>query len=139
MDCRKISIPVELENVDETIRKLETIKGLLKDIKALDSRFKLNNVIVVDDNTTLIFNCECLMKEEHLEEVEEKLCRKLQCKCIALNKNITLDNAIKNDINVKTEVEKYTCGLDIGKDVDYTTVQYYNDGELIREETIQYK
>lgn len=111
---------------DKDIERLEKVKQLLQDIKEIDSSFKLSNVIETNANTILVFNCgNMFLKQETLDLYEVLLSEKFKHKCIILNKDMTLDKAIKAD---------YVKGM------DYTTVTYYNDeGNPIKEETIQYK
>lgn len=118
MNNKEISIPVKLD-ANETIEQLERIKQLIKDIKELDSNFGLSNVIETNDNTILIFNYNCITTKEYIEGVERKLTDELQCKCIVLDKRLKLNKAIQK--------------------VDYKTTTLYADGEVYKEETVQYK
>ena len=91
---KEITIPIKINNED--IKKLEKVKQLLIDIKEIDNKFRLNNVINVDDNTALIFKCESTtVKRERLKEMSETLSKELNCKCIILDSNINLDRAIR--------------------------------------------
>ena len=120
-----IKVPVDINISDKDIGRIEKVKQLLQDIKEIDSSFKLSNVIEVNENTILIFNCASLYRSQDLRDMEVMLTDKLQHKCIILNSGITLDKAI---------------GIDYAKGRDYTTVTYYNEkGNPIKEETTQYK
>ena len=95
-------------------------------LREIDNKFSLSNVIEADEDTILVFNCDTMMfKQEDLYRREAILSDKLNHKCILLNGYIKLDKAI---------------ALDHAKGKDYTTVTYYNDeGNLVKEETTQYK
>lgn len=121
-----IEIDVKLKDYDKVINQLKEVKQLLNSIKEIDKEFNLSNVVYADSNTTLIFNMNnIIFREEELNKVKMEIENKTRCKCIILN-NIYLDKAIK-------------YGIDKAEDKDYTTTQYFEDGELIKEETIQYK
>ena len=115
----------DIENLERIKQKLKEAKDILQEIKEIDSNFSLSNVIEADEHTILIFNLDFLLNKESIEEIQKELTDKLQHKCIVLNGNIKLDKAI---------------GIDYAKGRDYTTVTYYNDGgNLVKEETTQYK
>lgn len=105
---------------------LSEVKQTLQEIREIDENLSLSNVIEADEDTILVFNCNTMIfKQEDLDRREAILSDKLKHKCILLNGNITLDKAIS---------------ADYAKGRDYTTVTYYNDeGNLVKEETIQYK
>lgn len=129
---KSIEIPVNIDISNKDIERLEKTKYLLREIKQtlqeikdIDDNFSLSNVIEADEDTTLIFNCDCLYKKDHLEEMQRYLTNELKHKCIILSNGLTLDKAI---------------GIDYAKGRDYTTVTYYNDeGNPVKEETTQYK
>ena len=129
---KSIEIPVNIDISNKDIERLEKTKYLLREIKQtlqeikdIDDNFSLSNVIEADEDTTLIFNCDCLYKKEHLERMQRYLTNELKHKCIILNNGLTLDKAI---------------GIDYAKGRDYTTVTYYdNEGNPIKEEVTQYK
>ena len=115
----------DIENMERIKQVLSEVKQILKEIREIDNKFGLSNVIEADEDTTLIFNCDCLYKKDHLEEMQRYLTNELKHKCIILSNGLTLDKAI---------------GIDYAKGRDYTTVTYYNDeGNLVKEETTQYK
>lgn len=118
MNNKQISIPIKLDNAEEIIKQLEQIKQLIRDIKKLDNNFCLNNVINIDNNTTLIFNCNSLVSKEFIKETEEALKNKLKCECIILNVGLKLDKAIKQN------------------EINYEKIIYYADGKPYKEETI---
>lgn len=115
----------DIENLEKIKQVLSEVKQILKEIKEIDNSFGLSNVIEADEDTVLIFNCESLYRKDYIEEMERKLTNIFQHKCIILNNGLTLDRAI---------------GVDYAKGRDYTTITYYNEnGNPIKEETIQYK
>lgn len=66
-----------------------------------------------------------MLKKEDLERYENILSDKFNNKCIILNNGLTLDKAIR---------------ADYAKGRDYTTTTYYDgSGNLVKEETTQYK
>ena len=117
-------IKVNINISDKDIERLEKVKQLLQDIKEIDSSFSLNNVIEADKDTILIFNCSAIFKKQYLNDMQKNLEKEIGYKCIVLNDYIKLDKAIR---------------ADYAEEKDYTTTSYYCDGELIREETTQYK
>ena len=115
----------DIENLEKIKQLLSEVKQILKEIRELDNNFSLSNIIETNEDTVLIFNCECLYKKDYKEEMERKLTDILQHKCIILSNGLTLDKAI---------------GIDYAKGRDYTTTTYYDDkGNPVIEETIQYK
>ena len=115
----------DIENLEKIKQVLSEVKQILKESKEIDNSFGLSNVIEADEDTVLIFNCESLYRKDYIEEMERKLTNIFQHKCIILNNGLTLDRAI---------------GVDYAKGRDYTTITYYNEnGNPIKEETIQYK
>jgi hypothetical protein len=116
----------DIENLERIKQVLSEVKQILKEIREIDNSFSLSNVIEVDEDTVLVFNCDTMIfKQEDLNRYENILSTKFNHKCILLNGRLTLDKAI---------------GTDYAKGRDYTTVTYYNDeGNLIKEETTQYK
>ena len=129
---KSIEIPVNIDISDKDIERLEKtkyllreIKQILKEIREIDNNFSLSNIIEVDEDTILIFNCSAMLKKEDLERYKNILSDKFNNKCIILNNGLTLDKAIR---------------ADYAKGRDYTTVTYYNEeGNPIKEETTQYK
>lgn len=129
---KSIEIPVNIDISDKDIERLEKtkyllreIKQTLKEIREIDNNFNLSNIIEVDEDTILIFNCSAMLKKEDLERYENILSDKFNNKCIILNNGLTLDKAI---------------GVDYAKGRDYTTTTYYDEsGNLLKEETTQYK
>lgn len=115
----------DIENLQRVKQVLSEIKQVLKEIREIDNNFSLSNVIEADEDTVLIFNCECFYKEDHLEEIRRYLTNMLKHKCVILNNGLTLDKAI---------------AADYAKGRDYTTITYYDEsGNPTKEETIQYK
>ena len=95
-------------------------------IKEIDNNFSLSNVIEADEDTILVFKLDSMLfKQEDLNKREDMLSTKFNHKCILLNGNMTLDKAIR---------------ADYAKGRDYTTTTYYDgSGNLVKEETTQYK
>ena len=121
----RIEIPVEINISDKDIERLEKAKQLLQDIKDINSNFKLSNVIETNKDTILLFNLKCLYTDKAIKALEIFLTNKLNHKCIVLQEGLSLDKVI---------------GIDYAEGKDYTTVTYYNEnGNPIKEETIQYK
>ena len=116
----------DIENLERIKQILSEVKQILKEIREIDNNFSLSNIIEADEDTILVFNCNNMfLKQEELNRCETLLSDKFRHKCILLNRNMTLDKAI---------------GIDYAKGRDYTTVTYYNDeGNLVKEETTQYK
>lgn len=118
-------ITVNINIPDKDIERLEKVKQILKEIREMDDNFSLSNIIEVDEDTILIFNCSAMLKKEDLERYENILSDKFNNKCIILNNGLTLDKAIR---------------ADYAKGRDYTTTTYYDgSGNLVKEETTQYK
>ena len=91
----------------------------------INSNFKLSNVIETNKDTILHFNLKCLYTDKAIKDLEIFLTNKLNHKCIVLQEGLSLDKVI---------------GIDYAEGKDYTTVTYYNEnGNPIKEETIQYK
>lgn len=107
---------------DKDIERLEKVKQLLQEIRKLNNGFKLSNIIEADKDTTLLFSCG-LIKEQDKKHIEEELTDKLQIHCVVLPFNTMLEKGIKRESNK----------------VDFETITFYADGEVIREETKQYK
>ena len=80
---------------DKDVEILEKVKQLLLEIKEIDSKFKLSNVIEADNNTTLVFTTDVLWKSQDIEKYEKQLTDKLQRKCIILCRGFKLDKSIK--------------------------------------------
>ena len=116
----------DIKRLEETKYLFREIKQILQEIKEIDNNFSLSNVIETDEDTVLVFKLDSvLLKQEDINRREDILSTKFNHKCILLNGNLTLDKAI---------------GIDYAKGRDYTTVTYYDhEGNLIKEETTQYK
>ncbi len=115
----------DIENLERIKQVLSEVKEILKEIREIDNNFCLSNVIEADEDTMLLFNLECFYNNKDIKDLEIYLSNKLNHKCIVLNNGLTLDKVI---------------GIDYAKGRDYTTVTYYNgDGNLVKEETTQYK
>lgn len=115
----------DIENLERIKQVLSEVKEILKEIREIDNNFCLSNVIEADEDTMLLFNLECFYNNKDIKDLEIYLSNKLNHKCIVLNNGLTLDKVI---------------GIDYAKDRDYTTVTYYNEGgNLVKEETTQYK
>lgn len=82
---------------DKDIERLERIKELLKEIKEIDDRFSLSNIIEIDNNTTLLFSTEAILKQCDLYNVKLALENKLGCKCVIINKSFKLEKALKGN------------------------------------------
>lgn len=129
---KSIEIPVNIDILDKDIERLEKtkyllreIKQILKEIREIDNNFSLSNIIEADEDTILIFNLECLYTDKAIKDLERYLSNKLNHKCVVLTNGLSLDKSIS---------------ADYAKGKDYTTVTYYNeDGNLVKEETTQYK
>ena len=116
----------DIENLERIKQILSEVKQILKEIREIDNNFSLSNIIETDEDTILVFNCNNMfLKQEELNRCETLLSDKFRHKCILLNRNMTLDKAI---------------GIDYAKGRDYTTTTYYDEsGNLVKEETTQYK
>lgn len=115
----------DIENLERIKQILSQVKQILEEIRDIDNNFSLSNVIEADEDTILIFNLKCLYTDKAIKDLEIFLSNKLNHKCIVLENGLSLDKAI---------------GIDYAKGRDYTTVTYYNDeGDPVKEETIQYK
>lgn len=115
----------DIENLERIKQILSQVKQILEEIRDIDNNFSLSNVIEADEDTILIFNLKCLYTDKVIKDLEIFLSNKLNHKCIVLENGLSLDKAI---------------GIDYAKGRDYTTVTYYNDeGDPVKEETIQYK
>lgn len=115
----------DIENLERIKQILSEVKQILKEIREIDNNFSLSNIIEADEDTMLLFNLECFYNNKDIKDLEIYLSNKLNHKCIVLNNGLTLDKVI---------------GIDYAKGRDYTTVTYYNgDGNLVKEETTQYK
>ena len=95
---KRESVNIELNlEAEKAIKKLEKIKQLLQDISKLDMNFNLSNVLEVNNDSVLIFNCKRMLTREYKEETEKRLLQKLQIKCVLLNEGVELDKAINNN------------------------------------------
>ena len=129
---KSITIPVNTDISDKDIERLEKmkyllskVKQILKEIREIDNNFSLSNVTEMNEDTILVFNLKCLYTNKAIKDLEIYLSDKFNHKCIVLQEGLSLEKAI---------------GIDYAKGRDYTTVTYYNnDGNPIKEETIQYK
>lgn len=92
---------------------------------------------VREENRNVIKNYDAMIKE-----LKETIKRMINGEDIFTFKTM---NEIRNIFelepiqNITTKTNKYIYGLDMSKDIDYTTITYYQDGKPIKEETIQYK
>ncbi len=64
--------------------------------------------------------------------------------CIEVEVNLEVEETINklekiNQLIIDIKENAIKTGIDFGQDKDYTTTQIYVDGELVKEETIQYK
>ena len=117
----------DIENLERIKQVLSEVKQILKEIREIDGNFSLSNVIEADEDTILLFNLECLYTNKAIKDLETYLSNKLNHRCIVLSNGLTLDKAI---------------GIDYAKGRDYTTTTYYyynGDGNIVKEETTQYK
>lgn len=115
----------DIENLERIKQVLSEVKQILKEIREIDNNFSLSNIIEVDEDTILIFNCSAMFKEQYLNDMQKELEKKFGYKCIILNDCIKLDKAIRTDY---------------AKGKDYTTETYYDgQGNVITEKTTQYK
>lgn len=115
----------DIENLERIKQILSEVKQILKEIREIDNNFSLSNVIEADEDTILIFNLKCLYTDKAIKDLEIFLSNKLNHKCVVLTNGLSLDKSIS---------------ADYAKGKDYTTVTYYNeDGNLVKEETTQYK
>ena len=118
-------ITVNINIPDKDIERLERVKQILEDIKKLDSNFSLSNVLNIDKESILVFTTSLTINKEDQHKIEKQLTEQFGIKCKLISDVISLEKAIT---------------IDYAKGKDYTTVTYYNDeGNLIKEETIQYK
>lgn len=98
IENNKESINIELNlEAEETINKLEKIKQLLKDIQELDKDFCLSNVLEINNDSILIFNCKSMLRNDHIEDIERKLSQRLHVRCWVLDQFLKLDKAINNN------------------------------------------
>lgn len=107
---------------NKDIERLEKVRDILKEIKELDLNFGISNIIEAENNSTLVFRCESLLKREWLEEEERKLANKLKLDCLILPCNMELDKAI-NRKRVMLDCETMTI-FDNEKLVKSITRQY---------------
>lgn len=115
----------DIENLERIKQVLSEVKQILKEIREIDNNFSLSNIIEADENTILIFNCSAMFKKQYFNDMQKELEKEFGYKCIILNDCIKLDKAI---------------GADYAKGREYTTTTYYDgSGNLVKEETIQYK
>ena len=127
---KEITIPIKID--DEDIKKLEKIKQLLIDIKEIDNEFKISNVINVDNNTTLILKNKGMLRTIDAEEIEEKLSKKLNCRCVILNPIFNLETAIKKETDKKINCNEKN-------EVDYVVETYFADNKPYKEIRKYYK
>lgn len=111
---------------DKDIEKLEKVKQLLQDIKEIDKNFSLSNIINVKEDSVLIVTTDVMYCKKNIEFIENDLKNRIGIKCVLIPKGTEINKAIN-------------FGVDYAEEKDYTTTSYYCDGELIREETTQYK
>ena len=58
---------------DRYIERLEKVRNILKQIKELNIEFGLDNIIEMNDKTTLVFTTENLLKDCCIEEYANEL------------------------------------------------------------------
>lgn len=126
----EITIPIKID--DEDIKKLEKVKQLLIEIKEIDNEFKISNVINIDDNTTLILKNKGILRTIDVEGIEEKLSKKLNCRCVILNPIFNLETAIKKEIDKKINCNEKN-------EVDYVVETYFEDNKPYKEIRKYYK
>ena len=98
IENNKESINIELNlEAEETTNKLEKIKQLLQDIQELDKDFSLSNVLEINNDSILIFNCKSMLRNDHIEDIERKLSQRLHVRCLVLDQFLKLDKAINNN------------------------------------------
>lgn len=115
----------DIENLEKMQRMLNEIKQIIKEIKEIDGNFSLSNIIETDKDTKLVFNCKSVLKHADLRNIQQELERIFGYKCVILDNRLTLDKAVR---------------IDYAKGRDYTTIAYYDgNGNMIKEETVQYK
>lgn len=115
----------DIENLEKMQRTLNEIKQIIKEIKEIDGNFSLSNIIETDKDTKLVFNCKSVLKHADLRNIQQELERIFGYKCVILDNRLTLDKAVR---------------IDYAKGRDYTTTAYYDgNGNMIKEETVQYK
>lgn len=120
-------ITVDINIKDRDIERLEKVKKLLQDIKEIDSSFKLSNIINVNEDSVLILTTDVMYCKKNIDFIEEDLKNRIGIKCVLMPVGTEINKAINYEI-------------DYAKGKDYTTVTYYNEeGNLIKEETTQYK
>lgn len=115
----------DIENLEKMQRMLNEIKQIIKEIKEIDGNFSLGNIIETDEDTKLVFNCKSVLKHADLRNIQQELEKIFGYKCVILDNRLTLDKAVR---------------IDYAKGRDYTTTAYYDgNGNMIKEETVQYK
>lgn len=126
----------EIAKIDyEDIKKLEKVKQLLIDIKEIDNEFKISNIININDNSTLIFKSNSMLKIKSVEEIEERISRKLDCKCIILDPIFDFVTAIKKE-EMHTDKE---INYNKRSKIDYTVETYFADNKPYKEVRKYYK
>lgn len=125
MKTDSIEIPIHIS--DESIERLERIKQLLREIKEIDNNFNLSNVINVDRDSILVVTTDEFYCKKHIDAIENDLRKRIGLKCVLMPKDTEISKAIN-------------FGIDNAKERDYTTTIYYDIyGNIIKEDTIQYK
>lgn len=115
----------DIENLEKMQRMLNEIKQIIKEIKEIDGNFSLGNIIETDEDTKLVFNCKSVLKHADLRNIQQELEKIFGYKCVILDNRLTLDKAVR---------------IDYAKERDYTTTIYYDEnGNMTKEETVQYK
>lgn len=129
----EIIIPIKIN--DEDIKKLEKIKQLLMDVKEIDNEFKISNIININDNSTLIFKSNGILRLKSVEEIEERLSRRLDCKCIILDPIFDFVTAIeKEEMHTDKEIN-----YNKRSKIDYTVETYFADNKPYKEVRKYYK
>lgn len=124
---KSIEIPVNIDITDKDIENLEKIKEILKEIKELDSNFSLSNVIDTDKESILIVTTNQSYCKHTIDFIEKDLKNRIGVRCVLIPEGTKIEKAIN-------------IGIDYAKGRDYTTTTYYDgSGNLVKEETTQYK
>lgn len=124
---KSIEIPVNIDISDKDIENLEKIKEILKEIKELDSNFSLSNVIDTDKESILIVTTNQSYCKHTIDFIEKDLKNRIGVRCVLIPEGTKIEKAIN-------------IGIDYAKGRDYTTTTYYDEsGNLLKEETTQYK
>lgn len=117
--------------------KVVTRVALTKENEIDYYKYKINLLENVrEENRNVIKNCN-----ETIRELKETIIKMINGEDIFTFKTMNEIRDIfglKPIQNITNETNQYTYRLDMGN-IDYTTITYYQNGEPIKEETIQYK